>query len=89
MKYIIKDRIKRIIIFNYIKNNNNNIYNINIKSYLKILKLISGKVKVKDKENEIKYKSILINKYKQYILKLKEYFNNLKNNEDDVEVKNK
>ena len=89
MKYIIKDRIKRIIIFNYIKNNNNNIYNINIKSYLKILKLISGKVKEKDKENEIRYKSILINKYKQYILKLKEYFNNLKNNEDNIEIKNK
>ena len=78
MKYIIKDKKRRIIIFNHIKKVNENIdgknrkiININLKSYLKILKMISKK------EKDDKY--ILIKIYKQYIMILKNYFTNWKN----------
>ena len=82
LKFIIKNKKRRIIIFNPIKKENENINDknkkinaISLKSYLKILKMISRK------EKEEKY--ILIQKYNKYIILLKNYFNNLKNEKNN------
>ena len=82
MKFIIKNKKRTIIIFNPIKKENENINDknkkinaISLKSYLKILKMISRK------EKEEKY--ILIQKYNKYIILLKNYFNNLKNEKNN------
>ena len=90
LRYIIKDKIKRIIKFKYTKNdiNINNIskeknFMINLESYLKILKMLSGKEK--EKKDELITKEILIDKYKQYIILLKKNFENLQN-EDKSEL---
>ena len=84
LKYIIKDKIRRIIVFNRNRNGVNpddkhkKICNINIKSYLKILKMISEKEK-EDKET-------LIKNYELYIILLKNYFNKWKNSKN-IKVK--
>ena len=83
LKYIINDKKKRIIIFNNVannknKSNDNKILKIKFKSYLKILKFLS----TKGKDNNKIIKKEISNKYKQYILIIKNFFKNYKSEKE-------